>query len=147
MLAYAEREPGKPPARLTLGDFDAELIRGFLTHVEAERHNTVRTRNARLAAIRAFAPYLAAQRPPALLLVQQILAIPMKRFDNTCGSPQFDLSVIALWLGHESPITTHGYIEADLYMKERALAAITPPKTRGTRYRPTDALLRFLQAL
>ena len=58
-----------------------------------------------------------------------------------------DLTVIALWLGHESPVTTHGYVEADLAMKERALAAIAPPETRGTRYRPTDALLKFLQAL
>lgn len=82
VLAYAERKLGKPPAKLTLSDFDAELILGFLAHVEAERHNTVRTRNARLAAIRAFARYVAAQCPPALLLVQQILAIPMKRFDK-----------------------------------------------------------------
>lgn len=58
-----------------------------------------------------------------------------------------DLTVIALWLGHESQVTTHGYIEADLVMKERALAAITPPNTRGTRYHPADALLKFLQAL
>ena len=58
-----------------------------------------------------------------------------------------DLTVIALWLGHESPVTTHGYVEADLAMKERALAAIAPPETRRTRYRPTDALLKFLQAL
>lgn len=58
-----------------------------------------------------------------------------------------DLSVIALWLGHESPVTTHGYVEADLAMKEHALAAIAPPDIRRTRYRPTDALLKFLQAL
>jgi hypothetical protein len=48
------------------------------------------------------------------------------------------LTVIALWLGRESPVTTHGYVEADLAMKERALAAITPPETPRTRYRPTD---------
>ena len=58
-----------------------------------------------------------------------------------------DLTVIALWLGHESPVTTHGYVEADLAMKERALATIAPPGTRRTRYRPTDELLKFLQAL
>lgn len=80
LLAFAERSLGKPPATLTLGDFDAELILGFLTHLEGERHNTVRSRNARLAAVRAFARYVAVQRPPALHLVQRILAIPMKRF-------------------------------------------------------------------
>ncbi len=44
-------------------------------------------------------------------------------------------------------MTTHGYVEADLAMKERALAAIAPPETRGVRYRPADALLKDLQAL
>ncbi|EAZ97088.1 phage-related integrase [Marinobacter sp. ELB17] len=58
-----------------------------------------------------------------------------------------DLTVIALWLGHESPVTTHGYVEADMGMKERALAAITPPATQHKRYRPTDALLQFLESL
>lgn len=82
LLGYAERQLGKPPARLALGDVDAELILGFLAHLEAERHNTVRSRNARLAAVRAFARYVALQCPPALLLAQRILAIPMKRFDK-----------------------------------------------------------------
>lgn len=82
LLQYAESKLGKSPVTLTLEDFHAELILGFLTHLEAERHNTVRSRNARLAAVRAFAQYVAVQCPPALLLAQQILAIPMKRFDK-----------------------------------------------------------------
>ena len=82
LLGYAERQLGKPPVKLALGDVDAELVLGFLTHLEAERHNAVRSRNARLAAVRAFARYVAVQCPPALLLVQRILAIPMKRFDR-----------------------------------------------------------------
>lgn len=292
-FAYTEQQLGKPPARLTLRDFNAELILGFLAHLEAERGNAVRSRNARLAAMRAFTRYVAVQCPPALLVTQRVLAIPMKRFDkpligflsreemqailsavdpmtwcgrrdqvllkllyntgarvseligirvrdleldvtpsvrlrgkgrkqrtvplwkDTCteirrwlelaglsdehpvlpnrwGKPMtrsnvadriaqavakasprcrslagrtisphtlrhttamhllqagVDLTVIALWLGHESPVTTHGYVEADLAMKERALAAIAPPNTRQKRFHPTDALLRFLQAL
>lgn len=67
-----------------MGHFDAQLILGFLAHLEAERHNTVRSRNARLAAVRAFARYVAVQCPPALLLVQQILAIPTPR---SCKAP------------------------------------------------------------
>ena len=63
-------------------DFDATLVLDFLAHLETERHNTVRSRNARLAAVRAFANYAALQCPPALQLVQQILAIPMKRFER-----------------------------------------------------------------
>jgi len=82
LLTYAERERGKPPAKLTLGDFDAALVLDFLAHLETERHNTVRSRNARLAAVRAFAHYVALQCPPALHLAQQILAIPMKRFER-----------------------------------------------------------------
>lgn len=58
-----------------------------------------------------------------------------------------DITVIALWLGHESPVTTHAYIEADLAMKERALAAVEPTRARKTRYRPSDALLKFLGSL
>jgi len=82
LLNYAERATGKPPTTLALCDFDAALILDFLAHLEAERHNTVRTRNARLAAVRAFAHYVALQSPPALHLAQQILAIPMKSFER-----------------------------------------------------------------
>jgi integrase len=55
--------------------------------------------------------------------------------------------VIALWLGHESPNTTHGYIEADLNMKRQALDLLAPPKRRGTSKVPDDQLLRFLDSL
>ena len=58
-----------------------------------------------------------------------------------------DITVIALWLGHESPATTHLYIEADLTMKERALNCLQPPETAVTRYRPPDELMRFLGSL
>ena len=293
VLTYAERTTGKPPAKLALCDFDATLVLDFLAHLETERHNTVRSRNARLAAVRAFARYVALQFPPALQLAQQILAIPMKRFERPmlgflsreevqallaapdaatwCGHrdiamfallyntgarvsemigirvadvtlaatssvrlhgkgrkqrtvplwketaaeirrwleyaelradqplipnrngmpmtrtnvadrltlavtaatktcPQLagrrisphtwrhttamhllqagvDLTVIALWLGHESPVTTHSYVEADLAMKERALATIAPPETKRKRYHPGDTLLKFLESL
>lgn len=50
LVNYAGRASGKPPAALALSDIDATLVLGFLTYLEAERHNTVRTRNARLAA-------------------------------------------------------------------------------------------------
>lgn len=293
LLGYAEDQYHKSAAQLTLLDFDADLIVGFLAHLEDVRHNTVRSRNARLAAIRGFAQYVACQCPPALFIAQRILAIPMKRSDkpmlgflsrgeaqalldapdretwsgrrdrallkvlyntgarvsevigihvndleldvtssvrlhgkgrkqrtvplwrdtvievrrwidfaglrtdqallpNRWGKPMtrsnvakritvaadtaatdcpsllgrsisphtlrhttamhmlqsgVDITVIALWLGHESPSTTHGYIEADLAMKERALAAIAPLKTHRARYRPPDALMKFLNAL
>jgi hypothetical protein len=58
-----------------------------------------------------------------------------------------DVTLIKLWLGHESLNTTHMYVEADLAMKERALAAVQPPRTKQTRYQPTDRVMEFLQML
>jgi integrase len=58
-----------------------------------------------------------------------------------------DLSVIALWLGHENPDTTHLYIEADLAMKERALAKLQDPPSTAFRFRASDRLLAFLDGL
>ena len=58
-----------------------------------------------------------------------------------------DITVIALWLGHESPVTTHTYIEADLAMKERALKALRAPKGAPTRYHAPDRVLAFLDGL
>lgn len=58
-----------------------------------------------------------------------------------------DLTVIALWLGHESPATTHMYIEADLTMKKRALDKLVEPRSRSRRLVPSDAILAFLDGL
>ena len=56
-------------------------------------------------------------------------------------------NVIALWLGHESTTTTHRYVEADLAMKEKALARLEAPDTKMRRFRAPDSLMRFLQTL
>ena len=58
-----------------------------------------------------------------------------------------DITVIALWLGHESPETTQVYLQADMKMKEKALAKITPANVKPGRYRPGDQLLSFLKSL
>lgn len=58
-----------------------------------------------------------------------------------------DISVIALWLGYESPATTHHYVEADLAMKERAFARLQEPEGKVPRYRASDSLLEFLKTL
>ena len=293
LLAFAHRRLGKRPADLTLQDLNASMILEFLKHLEAERHNCIRSRNARFAAIRSFMDFVAFQEPSAISLAQSVLAIPMKRFEqpligfltrehieaiqgapdpntgtgrrdrvmlavlyntgarvseligmrladlvlepsasvrirgkgrkersvplwprtaaqlkrwlrehprgleqplfpNRSGGPmtrvgvterlkiatqiaarQFpelakkrvfphlvrhsiamhmlqagvDITVIALWLGHESPVTTHRYVEADLAMKERALKSLEPPRSAPLRYRPTDRVLQFLQGL
>jgi integrase len=58
-----------------------------------------------------------------------------------------DLTVIALWLGHESSETTQIYLHADMQLKERALAHTTLSGVAPTRYKPPDPLLAFLEAL
>ena len=58
-----------------------------------------------------------------------------------------DITVIALWLGHEDPATTHLYIEADLTMKEAALRRVADPAPKPLRFNAPDRLLAFLEAL
>jgi site-specific recombinase XerD len=58
-----------------------------------------------------------------------------------------DRTVIALSLGHESVETTQMYIHADMRMKEKAIARTRPVETKHGRYRPSDKLLSFLEAL
>ena len=58
-----------------------------------------------------------------------------------------DIVVIALLLGHESPSTTHQYIELDATMKGRCLRKLQSPKVKAGRFKPSDRLLAFLEGL
>jgi integrase/recombinase XerD len=58
-----------------------------------------------------------------------------------------DITVIALWMGHERAETAQIYIHADQALKQRALDRTTPPGVRPGRYRPPDKLLAFLEQL
>lgn len=58
-----------------------------------------------------------------------------------------DTAVIALSLGHESPVTTHIYLHADMTVKERALDRVAGPNTTPGRYRPADDLINSLEHL
>lgn len=293
LLRYVRDHRHRAPTALTLADLDAPLVLAFLDHLERDRHNTVRTRNARLVALRSFFHYASGRDPANLPTIQRVLAIPRKRCDTpllgfltreevnsiqgaldlttwsgrrdqalfatlyntgarvsevidlrvgdlvggreatlhlrgkgrkervvpvwkatarlletwlatrdpppeaplfpnrggqrmtrsgvanrlgravmkaavTCPSLRgrrisphtlrhttamhllqagVDITVIALWLGHASPTTTHHYVEADLAMKRRALAALTEPKSRAARFSLGDDLLAFLEGL
>jgi integrase/recombinase XerD len=99
LLAYAHAQVGKAPARLDLADFDADMISSFLDHLEHERHNSVRTRNARLTAIHSFYRFAAYRHPEHAELISQILAIPAKRCETTIVSfldePEIDAVLAA----------------------------------------------------
>lgn len=79
LLGFAAQRLGRQPSELDLGDLDAELIAAFLTHLETERGNGVKTRNARLAAIHSLYRYAALRHPEHAEDIQRVLAIPPKR--------------------------------------------------------------------
>lgn len=79
LLRFAEARLGKEPTKIMLRDVDAPLVATFLDSLEKERGNAVRTRNARLAAIRSFFRFLALREPGHSALIQRVLAIPQKR--------------------------------------------------------------------
>lgn len=58
-----------------------------------------------------------------------------------------DVTVIALWLGHEQIGTTNIYLHADMTHKQRAIDRTKPLAAKPGRYRPPDSLLAFLEAL
>ncbi len=293
LLRFAEDKRHLPAHGMTMADLNARFLADFLDHLEVHRHNCVRSRNVRLAAVRAFLKFAARRDLDNLGVIENALAVPMKRFErkmvgfvpheqmlavidvasdtwigqrdrlmltlmfNTGArvseiigvrvadvvlgpsnsirlhgkgrkqrslplwkssaravrewlhlNPQLhedspllptrdgramtraniaqrlklavdvasvkhtqlktmsvsphvvrhstamsllqsgvDPCEIALWLGHESPSTTHMYVEADLAMKERALARLKQPEVKQTRYQAPKALLAFLQGL
>jgi integrase/recombinase XerD len=293
LFEFVRDHRNKPPDRLVLADLDAPLVLAFLDHLEKDRKNSIRSRNARLAALRSFLRFAALKEPDSLALIHRTLAIPIKRcsrplvgflsreevqaiidapdastwagqrdqvlwatmyntgarvseaigitvadvvleaspsvhlhgkgrkdrtvpiwpataaqirrwmarIDASPSKPLFpavkggsltrsgitdrlqramktaatkcaslagrkvsphtvrhatamhllqagvDITLIALWLGHESPATTHIYVEADLKMKEAALKVVMPPALKQVRYRPPAGLLGFLQGL
>jgi integrase/recombinase XerD len=293
LIDFAAARTHRAPSALRLADLDAPLILSFLEHLERDRHNSARTRNVRLAAVRSFLHYASHEDPTMLAVIQRALAIPTKLFDrpllgfltreelgavlvapdgstwsgardrvlfatmyntgarvseiigvrvrdlslgkganlhlhgkgrkerviplwretakrltewlprinagadvplfpNRIGaamtrsgvehrlrvatrsaaekypslttrriSPHtlrhttamhllqsgVDITVIALWLGHESIETTHHYIEADLEMKEDALKKLQGPPGGSLRFHPSDRLLQFLDGL
>jgi integrase/recombinase XerD len=82
VLTFAHERLRKKPAELVLADIDASFTLAFLKHLEDDRHNTIRSRNARLAAIRSFMHFASFQEPSAIGITQRVLAIPMKRFER-----------------------------------------------------------------
>jgi site-specific recombinase XerD len=96
LLAFAEQQTGKPPSRLDIADLDAPLIGAFLSHLETGRGNSARTRNARLAAIHSLFRYAALRHPEDAAVIQRVLAIPPKRFDQALITYLTEAEITAL---------------------------------------------------
>lgn len=82
LLGFTAAKTGKPPSALDIADLDAPLITAFLDHLEEDRHNTIRTRNWRLAAIHSLFGYAAFHHPEHAATIQRVLAIPTKRHER-----------------------------------------------------------------
>jgi integrase/recombinase XerD len=82
LLDYAEGRLGRQPCQLDIAELDAPLIAGFLDHLERQRHNSIRTRNLRLAAIHSLFRYAQHRHPEHAEDIQRVLAIPAKRADH-----------------------------------------------------------------
>ncbi len=78
-LAFLSRRLGKPAQELSTADFDDQGALAFLDHLERERGNSARTRNARRQALRSFFGFVAVRRPEDLDRCRRICAIPAKR--------------------------------------------------------------------
>ncbi len=96
LLGFAQHDIAKTPATLDLVDLDAVLIAKFLDHLEHDRHNSIATRNNRLAAIHSFFDYAAFCHPEHAAIIQRVLAIPPKRVDQRLVSFLTETETIAL---------------------------------------------------
>ena len=86
LLSFTQQHTGTPPSKLQIEDLDAPLIAAFLDHLEHDRGNSPRTRNARLAAIHSMFRFAALKHPEHAALISRVLAVPTKRFDRAIVS-------------------------------------------------------------
>ena len=154
LLVFVHEHTGKPPSKLLLDDLDAVTISGFLAHLEQARGNSVRTRNARLTAIRSFFHYAALKTPEQAELIARVLSIPEKRFDTTEINYLTEIEIAALlrapdpsiWTGRRDPRDASAR-RADRATSQRTRSPLLPrPATRRhrmgqmPRQRPQDEM-------
>jgi integrase/recombinase XerD len=131
LLRFAADQTAKRPSDLDFSDLDARLIGAFLEHLEVVRHNSVRTRNNRLAAIHSLFGYAALRHPEHAATIQRVLAIPVKLFTRDLVTYLDDAEVDALlgacdlgtWTGRRDQALPDVAVEAGLRISE--LAALT----------------------
>ena len=111
LLRFAEQTLGKPATAVGLSDLQPKFIASFLEHLERDRGNSTRSRNIRLAALRSFLKFAARRDIANLGVIEQALAVPMKRFDRKMVgfvTREQMLTVIDIpttaWLGQRGPL-------------------------------------------
>jgi integrase len=82
LLRFVHETHGVQPAALSIENLDAPIILAFLDHIERQRANCIRSRNARLAAVRSFFRFVQMREPAALAVASRVLAIPVKRTER-----------------------------------------------------------------
>ncbi|MEY2513959.1 MAG: hypothetical protein QOJ89_1317, partial [bacterium] len=82
LLRFVQDSTGRAPSALQWDDLDEPVIAAFLEHLETERHNSARTRNRRLTAIRSLFSYAAVRHPEHAAVIGRVLSIPPKRFQR-----------------------------------------------------------------
>ncbi len=106
LLTYLHATTGTKPADIEFTDLDTAAITGFLQHLETQRHNSVRTRNARLAAIHSLFSYAAYRHPEHADLIARVLAIQTKNTHSTIVTYLTDPEVDALLNGPDHSTRT-----------------------------------------
>jgi len=87
-IEFAQSRLGKSPAAIVLADITPELITALLNHLEQQRQNCVRSRSARLAALRSFLKFARRRDVPSLQVVERSLGILVKRFERPISGKQ-----------------------------------------------------------
>jgi len=126
LLLYAQEATGTAPSALHLDDLNADLIGGFLQHLETDRGNSATTRNARRAALRSFFSYASYRAPDSIATISQVLAIPAKRTKRTLVSfltgPEAEALIAApdtsTWIGRRDRLLLHLGIQTGLRVSE-----------------------------
>ena len=126
LLVFAQQRTGTPPSRLSIEDLDAPLIAAFLDHLEQQRGNSARSRNARLAAIHSLFSFAALQHPEHAEVIGRVLAIPPKRFTRAVVSYLTDEEAGALlaapdtsrWIGRRDHALLAVAIQTGLRVSE-----------------------------
>jgi len=148
-----------PPDKLTLDRIDADAITAFLAWLEAERHNSISTRNQRLAAVSSFFRWLQSQDPTRMAGCQNILAVPAKRKaqpsvnhltieqtrrllaqpDRSTRRGRRDATLLATLYDTAARVQETADLRVrDIRLKDLAMVALTG-KGRKTRHVPIDA--------